>query len=137
MSTNASGAGTQLSQRVAEEIRSWMGRRRMSGAELARRLKVSSAWVSYRLTGTQEIGLNDLEHIATALNVEVADLMPRPSEGRVLPVGAGRTEEQERGITIRKFGLTNRPGPSGHPKRAQPDPSTRRPARIRAAHAPS
>ena len=65
-----------LSVRVAEEVRAWMGRRRMTGATLAAALGVSAAWVSYRLRGKQEIGLDDLQRIAAALDVSVADLLP-------------------------------------------------------------
>src|SRR5690554_4433352 len=67
-----------LSERVAEEIRAMLARRRVSGRELARRLGVSSPWVSNRLTGHLEIGLDELQRIADALEVEVADLLPRP-----------------------------------------------------------
>lgn len=56
-----------------------LGRKRTSGRELARRLNVSQAWISYRLTGTQEIGLNDLQRIADALEVDVTDLLPTPA----------------------------------------------------------
>lgn len=69
-----------LSDRVAEEIRAMLARRRMSGRELARKLDVSSPWVSNRLTGHQEIGLAELERIAAALGVEVAALLPAPAE---------------------------------------------------------
>jgi transcriptional regulator with XRE-family HTH domain len=75
-----------LSEQVAEEIRAMLGRKRVTGRELARRLGVSQPWVSQRLTGHQEIGLNDLERIADALDVEVAELLPlddQPAE-RVL-----------------------------------------------------
>lgn len=65
-----------LSDAVAEEILSILGRKRMSKAELARRLKVSPMWVGYRLNGQQEIGLNDLELIGQALEVDVATLLP-------------------------------------------------------------
>lgn len=62
---------------------------------------------------------------------------PRLREGRVLTTVGERTEGKGAGITIRKFGPTSRPGPNGHPKRTKPDPSTRRPARVRAAYAAS
>ena len=65
-----------LSIRVAEEIRALLARRRMSGRELARRLDVSPGWVSFRLTGTQPIDLNDLERIAGVLGVTIIDLLP-------------------------------------------------------------
>jgi transcriptional regulator with XRE-family HTH domain len=65
-----------FSDLAAEEIRSMLGRKRVSGSELARRLGVSHTWVSYRLTGSQEIGLNDIYRIAEALDVDVYDLLP-------------------------------------------------------------
>ncbi len=73
-----------LSERVAEEVRAMLARRRVSGRKLADQLGVSPSWVSYRLTGAQPIDLNDLERIANALNVEVSDLLPRSTEGRVI-----------------------------------------------------
>lgn len=75
MSTDVTEQRT-LSERVAEEIRVAMTRRRRSGVWLARQLGVSTAWVSYRLTGNQPIDLNDLERIAGALGVTVLDLIP-------------------------------------------------------------
>lgn len=69
--------GTALSDQVSEEIRAMMARRRMSGRELARKLGVSPAWVSYRLTNTQPIDLNDLQRIADVLDVGVLDLLPK------------------------------------------------------------
>lgn len=85
MTVDVTPAETPLSQRVAEEIRAWMGRRRISGAALARELNVSPAWVSYRLTGTQPIDLNDLEKIAVVLDVDVVELLPPNRERRTNP----------------------------------------------------
>lgn len=65
-----------LTARVAEEIRAVMGRRRLTGAGLARALGVSQMWVSYRLNGQQPIDVNDLERIAQVLDVPVLDLFP-------------------------------------------------------------
>lgn len=56
-----------------------LGRKRVTGRELARRLDVSQPWVSYRLTGHKEIGVNDLERIAQALEVEITELLPKPA----------------------------------------------------------
>lgn len=127
-----------LSQAVAEEIRVVLTRRRMSGRQLAAMLDVSQTWLSTRLNGTTPIDLNDLQRIAYVLDVDVIELLP-PSRavpvGRVLPTGTHHADDKGRGITIRKFGLTKRPRPNGHPKRTQPDPSTRRPARLSAGHA--
>lgn len=125
----------KLSAVAAEEIEVMLVRRRMNKSGLARLLGVSHTWVTNRLSGQQEIGLNELQRIAAILNVEIGELLPRANEGRVLPTGARHSDEQGRGITIRKFGLADHPRPNGHPKRTQPDPSTRRPARVRAAYA--
>jgi transcriptional regulator with XRE-family HTH domain len=66
-----------LSERVAAEIRAEMGRRQMSGRELARRLGRSANWVSLKVSGTQRIDLAEWEIIAEAIGVKVADLLPR------------------------------------------------------------
>src|SRR5690606_22378013 len=76
MSTSIEQQATTLSDLVAEEIRARLARQRLSGRELARRLGVSASWVSYRLTGSQPIDLNDLERIAKALGVSVRQLLP-------------------------------------------------------------
>jgi transcriptional regulator with XRE-family HTH domain len=74
-----------LSDRAAEEIRAALARRRISGSELARRIGVSHTWVTNRLAGHREIGLNDLQRIADALDAQVTDLLPalakRSTEG--------------------------------------------------------
>lgn len=66
-----------LTAGVAEEVRSLMGRRKVTGAQLAKRLGVSAAWVSYRINGLVPPNTDDLERIADALGVEVMDLIPR------------------------------------------------------------
>ena len=71
-----------LSDYAAGEIRAILARRRSTGKELAETLGVSRSWISYRLTGTTEITLNDLERIARALDVDIADLLPRPAGRR-------------------------------------------------------
>lgn len=56
-----------------------LARRRMTQRALADELGVSVSWVSYRMTGVQDIGLNDLQQVAAALGVAVNDLMPAAS----------------------------------------------------------
>lgn len=73
-----------LSETAAEEILAMLARRRMSKSGLARLLGVSHTWVTNRLSGDQEIGLNELQRIAAILGVEVTDLLPRPNPGRVV-----------------------------------------------------
>jgi transcriptional regulator with XRE-family HTH domain len=100
----------KLSEQAAEEIRAWMGRRRVTGAMLARTLGVSTAWVSYRLSGKQPIDLNDLEAIATVLGVEVIDLLPKPPRPT--------------------RGYVHRWPHRNSPQDSQPDPTKRRPNLI-------
>jgi transcriptional regulator with XRE-family HTH domain len=64
-----------LSYKVAEELRVVLARQRRTQRSLADDLGVSVPWVNYRLTGTQEIGLNDLERMAKALKVPLAELI--------------------------------------------------------------
>jgi transcriptional regulator with XRE-family HTH domain len=78
MTTEHTESTPKLSVAVAEEIRVWMTRRRMSGERLARELDVSPAWVSYRINGQVDIKLGELERIADVLQVPVADLLPTP-----------------------------------------------------------
>jgi transcriptional regulator with XRE-family HTH domain len=139
-----------LSARVAEEIRAMLARRRVSGRELARRLAVSSPWVSNRLTGHQEIGLNDLERIADALSVEVTELLPladQPAE-RVLtrrrrlpasyPIAAGQaTPDQPNGHTIRPTGRATGSLRSMSRVPAQTGGGISRPARLSHPPAPA
>lgn len=107
-----------------------MGRRRLSGASLARALNVSPAWVSYRLTGIQEIGVNELERIAAVLDVDVTDLLPR--EGKLIAVGAASRPSRSE-FKPWTIGLTQRPGPKGPRSRNTAEPQTRRTGRIRQA----
>ena len=66
----------RLTQRVAAEIRAELGRQNLTGKRLAELLGVSHSWVSYRLTGQQTIDFDDIEQIAAALDVQVAQLLP-------------------------------------------------------------
>lgn len=69
-------ASRTLSDLIAEEIRVALTRQRMSQRQFAASLGVSPAWLNYRLTGVQEIGVNDLNRIAKALGMTIFDLMP-------------------------------------------------------------
>lgn len=120
---------TSLTERVAEEIRAQMGRKRMSGARLAKQLGVSDMWVSYRLRGVQPIDLNDLERIADALGVPVIDLLPRDT---VRPNNRS-TDQAERPMPPPRPDHS-RPKGRPHNESTRPvspvQPSRRRPARI-------
>ncbi len=135
-----------LSERVAEEIRAALARRRMSGRQLATNLGVSQTWMSSRLSGATPIDLNDLERIAAAMSVEVADLLPRPTEGRTV-ITAGEPARTAAYATSgapahgkpndRKATLSDRTRPNGGPTHSIPKQATRRPARIGSALAGS
>lgn len=64
----------RLRGQVAEEVRSWMARRRLSGVRLAQQIDRTQAYVSRRLTGEVAFDVDDLERIAQALDVPVARL---------------------------------------------------------------
>lgn len=107
-----------------------LGRRRMSGRELARQLDVSASWVSYRLTGQQPIDLNDLDRIASTLGVTVADLLPRRDRETTVsypnaPVGVIQGQRNPL-ATI---------SPDGRTGRTNPPPSIRQGAQRTSARA--
>lgn len=76
-------AGTErLSVRVAEEVRVWMARRRLSGVKLAARINRTQAYVSRRLNGDVPFDIDDLANIAKALDISVTVLIPSPEGGK-------------------------------------------------------
>lgn len=107
-----------LTERVAEEIRVVMIRRGVTGKQLAALLGVSSAWISYRLTGAQPIDLTDLERIAVALDVTIMDLLPRDVRDQAT------VTQPEQG-----FREVTRTRPPGHPAGSTRPTGTRRPQR--------
>lgn len=64
-----------LRERVAGELRATLARKRISAAELARRLGWSQSYMARRVDGRQALDLDDLERIAAALDVEPAELL--------------------------------------------------------------
>lgn len=107
-----------LSDLIAEEIRVALTRQRTSQRQFAAKLGVSPAWLNYRLTGVQEIGVNDLNRIAKALGMTVFDLMP-PAEAAQAAADARTTHGYATVPVLVPF--TDRPSdnrPSGHPGQA-------------------
>lgn len=109
-----------LSVETAAEIRAMLARLQITGRELARRLDVSQPWVSYRLTGAQEIGLDDIQRIAEAIGVEWWELLPQRD-----PSLATVTRLQPRTLSTASRGRGRRRDNNPYP--AQPDHATRRP----------
>jgi transcriptional regulator with XRE-family HTH domain len=79
---------TSLSARVAEEIRVVLTRQRKSQRALADDLRVSVMWVNGRVNCETEMSLNDLERVAAALGVAVADLIPADAIAGIPAVAA-------------------------------------------------
>lgn len=70
-----------LAESVPEQVRATLAIKRIRAAELARRLSVSQAWLSRRLSGETAISTEDLDRIAQALNVPVETFLPMPGPG--------------------------------------------------------
>lgn len=143
----------RLREHVAEEIRVLLARRRMSGAELARRTGIKQSTMSRRMTGETAFDMDDLEAIAAVLDVEVGDLIPRS-----IDKGVGRNFEEapaDAAVTIGQgsVDLVNRVIPNPEPHRApwpfgpsKPGPTRpvsaiparkRRPAPVRPGNRPA
>lgn len=110
----------------------WMTRRRMSGRKLAAALGVSQTYVSTRLTGATPMDLIDLERFASALDVEVADLLPpaKVREGRLITTASPQAERAHTS-NDRSSRATGRPTLGGRPTPTAPDLSTLRVGRLR------
>ena len=59
----------QLTQRVTEEVRAEMARRRLTQQDLADALRWTPGYLSRRLTGEVAWSLDDIEEVAAALQV--------------------------------------------------------------------
>lgn len=114
----------KLRERAAEELRAVLARRRMSGAELARRTGMKQPYLSRRMTGEVPFDLDDLEIIARELEVSVTQLLadaetgsdttwrenlPPSSQGAMIPFQRanhpiGRREPAGTGPNLRRPG---------------------------------
>jgi len=117
---------SSLSERVAEEIRVVLARRRIRQSQLARELGVSEQWISVRLLGKQPIDLNDLAQIAEALGVQVTDLIPRPDgNGPTLRYRTGYERPRKRRIAptpLHRSPVVGRPERETHQPNGRPQP---------------
>lgn len=64
-----------FAQAIAAEIRSAMGRRQVSGAQLARDTDRSQSYLSKRLRAEVPFSANDVEDICEALDVDLGTLL--------------------------------------------------------------
>lgn len=63
-------------QATAEQLRATLARRRITGTRLAEMLGTNAMWAQRRMSGSVPITVNDLDRIATALDVPLSDLLP-------------------------------------------------------------
>lgn len=148
MATTPEGDPRTLSDLVAEEIRVALTRQRMSQRGFAAKLGVSPAWLNYRLTGQQEIGLNDLFQIASVLGVDLDELLTPDVKAKATDTGKEAKRDfdpapTESSVTKRHSfvdlakgvipTVQPRPGtpPNGQAKRVQNRPVSAVPARKR------
>lgn len=113
-STAADGAATATGAfrvALAEELRVHMTRKQVTGRELARRLHVSSQWISQRTRAVVPMDADDMEMVSGALGISVTELLMdaarRVSES--VPVGGatdGPTRGYGRGTSPRPATLT-------------------------------
>jgi transcriptional regulator with XRE-family HTH domain len=79
----AEGDGPRIrvtSKDVAEQIRRAMGARKVSNAELARRIQMSPMATYRRTSGKCSTTVEELIAIAEAMDVPVEDLIPSPRQ---------------------------------------------------------
>jgi transcriptional regulator with XRE-family HTH domain len=121
--TQANERTATLSYLVGKQIKLQLFLKEMSGRDLAGQLGVSPSWVSYRLSGKQEIGLNDMFAIANALGLKVDDILTpevvaQAAEGSRTTHGYQTVTGQEpsRPGSIGQVGARPRDNrPAGHP----------------------
>ncbi len=75
-------AVSPTAQAVAEEVRAWMGRKQLRGADLSRELGISQPQVSYRVRGELAWSLDELDTLAQVFGCDVADLLPARASTR-------------------------------------------------------
>jgi transcriptional regulator with XRE-family HTH domain len=81
--TEVPGSRGALRVQVAEEVRALMGRRRVTGAELARAIDVPQASLQRRLSGRYPFDVDLLAQVADYFGVPVVSLFPKAGEGHM------------------------------------------------------
>lgn len=130
----------RLREHVAEELRVLLARRKMSGAELARRTGIKQSTMSRRMTGETAFDMDDLEVIASVLDIQVSDLFPSRDRGSsqdfdsapadaLVTKGHFSVDLADRVSPVTKPHPTGRP--NGHPKPRPPRPGSAAAARQR------
>lgn len=139
-----------LSKLVGKQVKLHLFLKEMSGRDLAGKLGVSPSWVSYRLSGKQEIGIDDLFAIANVLGVDLNDLLTPDVVAKAKDTGFGQGVSRdfefapaEQAVTVGQasVGVTTRvsrtprrrpaPRPFSQPKPGPTRPVSAVPARKR------
>ncbi len=60
---------------VAAEIRGVMGRKKITGREMARRLGENPQWAAQRINGAVPLNTNDLPRFAAALEMSIDEML--------------------------------------------------------------
>jgi transcriptional regulator with XRE-family HTH domain len=71
-----------LAREVTEAVRRHMSQRGVSGLELAKRIGISQNYIAKRLRHEASFTFNDIENIATALQIPVGLLVPGERRGQ-------------------------------------------------------
>lgn len=78
MATSKEGATGDYARAVSAEVRSQMGKKRISQVKLAQQAKLSQNYLSKRLQDKFPFTLDDIEHIAAALGLSFSELAVPP-----------------------------------------------------------
>lgn len=101
---------TPMRELVASEVRGWLGRFRISGAELARRLGKSQTWVARRLDGRQAFDVDELALVAAELGLHVSDFLPTRDTGAVTHVSSRDEQGSVIAFPLRRAVITTGDG---------------------------
>jgi transcriptional regulator with XRE-family HTH domain len=128
-----------LSKLVGKQVKLQLFLKEMSGRDLASKLGVSPSWVSYRLSGKQEIGIDDLFAIANVLGVDLNEILTPDVVAKAKDSGEGATRDfdqapAEQLVTVGQgsVGMANRVVQVRQPRKtprpfSQPKPGPNRP----------
>ncbi len=123
---------TRIHERATEEIRVMLARRRMSAADLARRIGTKPQVLSRRMTGDVAFDLDELQMIARELGVSVTELLGESGQD-------SQASGQYRRAVLSASLLADQPIPHqmyGPPTAAAAESASRRPCRVAGAPPP-
>lgn len=88
MPKSTSSPVSEFELAIRDEIKAWMGRRSLTGRDLAQILRISQPNASKKLRGINAFSINDLGTIASALGITLADLLGDVAHTPLLNPGA-------------------------------------------------